>query len=37
MNITPPKPHRLLWITPEVQGGIASYSQMLWPAVCTIR
>ena len=33
MNITLPKPHRLLWITPEVQGGIASYSQMLWPAV----
>ena len=33
MNITPPKPRRLLWITPEVQGGIASYSQMLWPAV----
>ena len=33
MNPTPPKPHRLLWITPEVQGGIASYSQMLWPAV----
>jgi glycosyltransferase involved in cell wall biosynthesis len=33
MNPTPPDPHRLLWITPEVQGGIASYSHMLWPAV----
>ena len=33
MNINLPKPHRLLWITPEVQGGIASYSQMLWPAI----
>lgn len=33
MNPTSPKPHRLLWITPEVHGGIASYSQMLWPAV----
>jgi glycosyltransferase involved in cell wall biosynthesis len=33
MNPTPSKPHRLLWITPEVQGGIASYSQMLWPAI----
>ena len=33
MNPTPPKPYRLLWITAEVQGGIASYSQMLWPAV----
>lgn len=27
------KPRRLLWITPEVQGGIASYSHMLWPAI----
>ena len=33
MNPTPPKPHRLLWITPEETGGIASYSQMLWPAI----
>ena len=33
MTATPPKPHRLLWITPEVQGGIASYSHMLWPAI----
>jgi len=33
MTVTPPRPHRLLWITPEVQGGIASYSHMLWPAM----
>jgi len=33
MTDPPTTPRRLLWITPEVQGGIASYSQMLWPAV----
>jgi hypothetical protein len=33
MTPAPPEPYRLLWITPEVQGGIASYSHMLWPAV----
>jgi len=33
MNASPPRPVRLLWITPEEQGGIASYSRMLWPAV----
>jgi len=33
MTDPPIKPRRLLWITPELQGGIASYSQMLWPAV----
>lgn len=33
MNASPSKPVRVLWITPEEQGGIASYSRMLWPAV----
>ena len=33
MNTIPSRPVRVLWITPEVQGGIASYSRMLWPAV----
>lgn len=33
MNALPSRPVRVLWITPEKQGGIASYSQMLWPAV----
>ena len=33
MNTTPSRPVRVLWITPEVDGGIASYSRMLWPAV----
>lgn len=33
MNGPSTKPRRLLWITPEVQGGIASYSNMLWPAI----
>ena len=33
MNASPPRPVRVLWITPEEQGGIASYSRTLWPAV----
>ena len=33
MNASPPRPVRVLCITPEQQGGIASYSRMLWPAV----
>ena len=33
MNASPPRLVRVLWITPEEQGGIASYSRMLWPAV----
>jgi glycosyltransferase involved in cell wall biosynthesis len=33
MNASPSRPVRVLWITPEVQGGIASYSRILWPAV----
>lgn len=33
MTATPTKPLRLLWITPEVTGGIASYSHVLWPAI----
>jgi glycosyltransferase involved in cell wall biosynthesis len=33
MNALPSRPVRVLWITPEKQGGIASYAQMLWPAV----
>ncbi len=33
MNDSPLRPVRVLWITPEEQGGIASYSRMLWPAV----
>lgn len=33
MTAPPAKPRRLLWITPEVEGGIASYSHMLWPAI----
>jgi glycosyltransferase involved in cell wall biosynthesis len=33
MTDLPFRPVRLLWITPELQGGIASYSQQLWPAV----
>ena len=33
MNASPSRPVRVLWITPEEQGGIASYSRMLWPAV----
>ena len=33
MNASPSRPVRVLWVTPEVQGGIASYSRMLWPAV----
>ena len=33
MNTIRSQPLRVLWITPEVEGGIASYSRMLWPAV----
>ena len=33
MNTVPSRPVRVLWITPELQGGIASYSRILWPAV----
>lgn len=33
MNTSPCRPVRVLWITPELQGGIASYSRILWPAV----
>ena len=33
MTALPDRPVRLLWITPELQGGIASYSQHLWSAV----
>ena len=32
--------HKLVWIAPENQGGIRSYTEMLWPAVkseCSIR
>ena len=33
MSALPPRPVRVLWIAPEMQGGIASYSRLLWPAV----
>ena len=36
MNAAPLRPVRVLWITPEEQGGIASYSRMLWPAVAEV-
>jgi glycosyltransferase involved in cell wall biosynthesis len=35
MTATPATPRRLLWITAESQGGIASYSHMLWPAIAS--
>jgi glycosyltransferase involved in cell wall biosynthesis len=35
MTASPTTPRRLLWITAESQGGIASYSHMLWPAIAS--